>query len=202
MYNEIKALIIKTSKKEAYMSKKSVSRNKNRFDFILIRLGFAALAVFFILIIPELAHSETAMKPSEAGKNKIIKNKKYYTENKKFIMLKMSKNLKAYINKKNQKVYYYYNKTYYFWAKGIWFDSKKINGMFSITPQSKIPQPLKHGPILRVKKKNIPAGFAALKVPPQPVKRELPNAATEHLYNLPLTLHGLVIYQKNFNFNN
>lgn len=174
------------------MSKKSVPCNENRFNFISIRLGFAVLAVFFILIIiPGFAHSETAMKPS----------KKYYTESKKFIMLKMSKNLKAYVNKKNQKVYYYYNKTYYFWEKGIWFDSKKINGMFSITPQSEIPQPLKHGPILRVKRKNIPAGFAALKVPPQPVKHELPYAATEHLYNLPLTLHGLVIYEKNFNFN-
>ena len=190
MYNEIKGLIIKTSKKEAYMSKKSVSGRKNRLDSILTRLAFAALAVFFILIIPGFAHSETAAKA-----------KKYYTENKKFIMLKMSRNLKAYVNKKNQKVYYYYNRTYYFWNKGIWFDSKKINGMFKITPQSEIPQPLKHGPLLRVKRKNIPAGFAALKVPPQPFKHELPNAATEHLYNLPLTLHGLVIYQKNFNFN-
>ena len=172
------------------MSKKSVSGRKNLLDSILTRLALAALAGFFILIVPEFAHSETAAKA-----------KKYYTENKKFIMLKMFKNLRAYVNKKNQKVYYNYNRTYYFWNKGIWFDSKKINGMFKITPPSKIPQPLKHGPLLRVKRKNIPTGFAALKVPPRPVKNGLPNAATEHLYNLPLTLHGLVIYQKNFNFN-
>jgi len=174
------------------MSKKPVSSKKNRLDSILTRLTFAAFAVFFILMIPVsvFAHSDTT-----------VKAKKYYTENKKFIMLKMSKNLKAYVNKKNQKVYYYYKHTYYFWNKGIWFDSKKIGGMFKITPQNEIPKPLKHGPLLRVKRKNIPAGFAALKVPPQPVKRGLPNAATQHLYNLPLTLHGLVIYQKNFNFN-
>ncbi|MHB1661556.1 MAG: hypothetical protein ACYCTD_05600 [bacterium] len=163
---------------------------------ILDGLAYCLSAVFFILIMPGLACSETAIKPLVSGKSKV-----YYTDSKRFIVLKMSKKLNAYINKKNQKVYYYYNKIYYFWAKGIWFDSKKIKGMFSITPQSEIPQPLKHGPILRVKRKNIPAGFAALKVPPQPVKHELPNAATEHLYNLPLTLHGLVIYQKNFNFN-
>ena len=153
------------------------------------------LALFFVFSAALSAHSETVAKFQ--GKT----SKKYYTEGKKFIMLKISKNLKAYINKKNQKVYYYYNKVYYFWSKGIWFNSKKINGMFSITSQREIPQPLKHGPILRVKRKNIPAGFAALKVPPQPVKKGLPNAATEHLYNLPLTLHGLVIYKKSFNFN-
>ena len=107
----------------------------------------------------------------------------------------------AYINKKNQKVYYYYNKFYYFWNNGIWFCSKEITGMFKITPLKDIPEPLRHGPLLRVKKKNVPAGFAALKVPPQPVKHELPNAAAQHLYDLPLTLHGLVIYQKKFNFN-
>lgn len=163
---------------------------------LLYRLAFWLTAVFFILIMPELAYPKTTLKPLVSGKSK-----KYYIESKRFIVLKMSKKLKAYINKKNQKVYYYYNKTYYFWAKGIWFDSKKIKGMFRITPQSEIPQPLKHGPILRVKRKKIPAGFAALKVPPQPVKHNLPNAAIEHLYNLPLTLHGLVIYQKNFNFN-
>ena len=129
------------------------------------------------------------------------KKKKYYTEGKMYIMLKISKNLKAYINKKNQKVYYFYKKKYYYWANGIWFESAKINGMYAITPQNEIPRPLKHGPLLRVKRKRIPAGFAALKVPPRPVKKGLPNAATEHLYNLPLTLHGLVIYQKSLNFN-
>ena len=73
--------------------------------------------------------------------------------------------------------------------------------MYAITPQNEIPRPFKHGPLLRVKRKKIPAGFAALKVPPRPVKKGPPNAATEHLYNLPLTLHGLVIYQKSLNFN-
>ncbi|MDA8272774.1 MAG: hypothetical protein M0Z72_03420 [Deltaproteobacteria bacterium] len=126
---------------------------------------------------------------------------KYYSENKKFIILNISGNMTAYINKKNQKVYYYYNKFYYFWNNGIWFCSKEITGMFKITPLKDIPEPLRHGPLLRVKKKNVPAGFAALKVPPQPVKHELPNAAAQHLYDLPLTLHGLVIYQKKFNFN-
>ncbi len=128
--------------------------------------------------------------------------KKYYSENKKFIILNISSKIRAYINKKNRKVYYHYNKLYYLWNKGIWFYSKKITGMFTITPQKDIPEPLKHGPLLRVKKKKVPTGFAALKVPPKPVKHELPRAATQHLYNLPLTLHGLVIYQKKFNFNN
>lgn len=127
--------------------------------------------------------------------------KRYYSENNKYIILKMSGNMTAYIGKKNQKVYYYYNKFYYFWSKGIWFCSKKMNGMFKITPQKDIPEPLKNGPLLRVKRKKVPAGFAALKVPPKPVKHELPGAATRHLYNFPLTLHGLVIYQKKFNFN-
>ncbi|MCL4542160.1 MAG: hypothetical protein M1458_00205 [Deltaproteobacteria bacterium] len=132
----------------------------------------------------------------------VIKNgKKYYSENKKFIILNISSNIEAYINKKNRKVYYYYNKFYYFWRRGIWFYSKAIDGMFKIMPQKDIPEPLKHGPILRVKKKKVPAGFAASKVPPKSLKQRLPGAVTRHLYNLPLTLHGLVIYQKKFNFN-
>ena len=113
----------------------------------------------------------------------------------------MSEGLKAYINKRSQKVYYCYNDTYYYWAKGIWFYSKTLGGMFAITPQDEVPPPLRQGPLLRVRKKKIPAGFAALKTPPQAVKSGMPNAATEHLYNLPLTLNGLVIYEKGFDFN-
>jgi hypothetical protein len=159
-------------------------------------LPLAALFIFIVSITVS-AYSSQTVKPSLTAGRKGY----YYIDGKMYIILKITKELKAYINKKNQKVYYYYKKNYYYWAKGIWFDSKKINGMFSIASQNQIPRPLKHGPILRVQRKKIPAGFAALKVPPHPVKERLPNAATEHLYNLPLTLHGLVIYQKNFNFN-
>ena len=66
------------------------------------------LALFFVLSAALSAHSETVAKLP--GKS----SKKYYTEGKKFIMLKISKNLEAYVNKKNQKVYYYYHKAYYF----------------------------------------------------------------------------------------
>ncbi len=182
------------------MLEKSVNTNKNRCNnnylIGLIGLAFFLSTVIINFIMPGPACSKTGIEYLKSNKNK-----EYYTENKKFIILKMSKNLKAYIDKKNQKVYYYYGNTYYLWSKGIWFDSKKLNGMFGITLQRDIPAPLRHGPILRVKRKNIPAGFAALKVPPQPVKNEFPKAATEHLYNLPLTLNGLVIYQINFNSN-
>lgn len=163
---------------------------------------FGLSIAVFISLIPNIgfAQSKNLAKRLEYTDN-ISHNKKFYTENKEFIILKISKNLKAYVNKKNRKVYYRYNGTYYFWNKGIWFDSKKINGMFGIAIQKDIPSPLRHGPLLKVKRKNIPAGFAALKIPPNPVKHSLPNAATRHLYNMPLTLHGLVIYQKRFNFN-
>lgn len=169
------------------------------FRFMRIVLPFCLLSILILQGVA-VAYPETAAHTKHKTHSK-GSGGEYYTEGKMYIVLKMSKNLKAYINKKNQKVYYYYNKNYYFWANGIWFNSKEINGMFGITPQDEIPRPLKHGPILRVKRKKIPAGFAALKVPPRPVKKGFPNAATEHLYNLPLTLHGLVIYQKSFNFN-
>lgn len=136
-----------------------------------------------------------------ANKNNKENAKKHYSENKNYIILNLSRTLTAFINKKNQKVYYYYNGKYYTWNEGIWFDSKKINRLFKITEQEKIPKSLKKGPLLRVKKKKIPEGFSALKVPPSPVKKGLPKSAANHLYNLPLTMHGLIIYQKKFNFN-
>ncbi len=132
--------------------------------------------------------------------NKNNANKNYYSENKKYIILKLTGTLLAYINKNDQKVYYYYKGKYYLWNKGIWFDSKKISSIFKITKQSRIPAPLKNGPILKVKRKKTPAsGFAVTKVPPPSVKNRLPKAATAHLYNFPLTMHGLVIYEKRFN---
>ena len=168
----------------------------------------AAVSVFLIsasfYIMPSTgcsAFSASVLKGGRLFAVKKSKKNRYYTEGKMYIKLKISKNLKAYINKKNQKIYYFYKKKYYYWANGIWFEAAKINGMYAITPQNEIPRPFKHGPLLRVKRKKIPAGFAALKVPPRPVKKGPPNAATEHLYNLPLTLHGLVIYQKSLNFN-
>ena len=162
---------------------------------------FLISAAFYVMPSAECSAFSASVLNGRPSAFKKSRKNKYYTEGKMYIMLKISKNLKAYINKKNQKVYYFYKKKYYYWAKGIWFEARKINGMPVITPQSEIPMPLKHGPLLRVKRKNIPAGFAALKVPPVPVKKGLPNAATEHLYNLPLTLHGLVIYRQNLNFN-
>ena len=161
---------------------------------------FLISAAFYIMPFAECsAFSASVLNGSSYAVKKSKKNK--YYEGKMYIKLKISKNLKAYINKKNQKIYYFYKKKYYYWTNGIWFEAAKINGIYAITPQNEVPRPLKHGPLLRVKRKKIPAGFAALKVPPRPIKRGLPNAATEHLYNLPLTLHGLVIYQKKLNFN-
>ncbi len=191
------------------MLKNLLKSRRRGYGFIITILAFSMLFSLYSMFPAAPAALDAAFSASLllkrqdiSGKGKIIaKNPEYYTDGKMYITLKMSKNLKAYINKKNQKVYYYYKKRYYFWADGIWFEAGRIKGMFSITPQNEVPRPLKHGPLLRVKRKKIPAGFAALKVPPRPVKQELPNAATEHLYNLPLTLHGLVIYQKNFNFN-
>jgi hypothetical protein len=138
-----------------------------------------------------------------ANKNNKENAKKYYHENKNYIILNLSGTLKAFINKKNQKVYYYYHGRYYTRNKGIWFDSKKINTMFKITKQKNIPKPLRKGPLLMVRRKKISAesGFAAVKVPPAPVKKRLPKAAAGHLYDLPLTMHGLIIYQRKFNFN-
>lgn len=169
----------------------------------LRQLNRTAFLVFFILAAVSCLILESSNYAfSDAGSAQKT-GKKYYSENHQFIILKISRNIKAYINKKNQKVYYYYNnnKTYYFWNRGIWFYSKKLKSMFKIAPQNDIPQVLRHGPILRVKRKKIPAGFAALKKSPKSVKNELPGAINRHLYNLPLTLHGLVIYQKKFSFN-
>lgn len=127
--------------------------------------------------------------------------KNYVSESKNFILLKISGNMTAYINKNNRKVYYLFGNKFYFWRKGIWFDSDNIGGLFKITSQNDIPLPLRHGPLLRVKRKKIPAGFAALKVPPSEVEHKLPKAVTVHLYDLPLTMNGLVIYQKKLDFN-
>ena len=173
---------------------------KNK-SFSIFQILTAAVFVFifsFALFNSAYALSNSSIK-NKSGKL----NKKYYAENKKYVILNLSPDLKGYIDKKNQKVYYYYVKTkqYYYWNEGIWFNSKHLNNIFKITRQNKIPAPLKHGPLLRVKRKKIPAGFAALKVPPKAVSKKLPNAATQHLYNFPLTLHGLIIYQKRFNLN-
>lgn len=132
----------------------------------------------------------------------VKKNRRvYYSENNKYITIKMPDNIDAYINKKNKKVYYRHNRLYYFWNRGIWFYSKKITGMFKITPQKDIPKQLTGGPLLKVKRKKIPAGLAILKVPSKSARHRLPRSVAGHLYNLPLTLHGLVIYQKKFDFN-
>ncbi|MGC8554507.1 MAG: hypothetical protein ACP5NA_03350 [Candidatus Acidulodesulfobacterium sp.] len=184
------------------MHKSMTERPIKYFLFFAAAVSVFLISVSFYVIPPaECSAFSASVLNGHPSAVKKSKKKKYYTEGKMYIILKISKNLKAYINKKNQKVYYFYKKKYYYWANGIWFEAAKINGMYSITPQNGIPHPLKHGPLLRVKRKKIPAGFAALKVPPRPVKKGLPNAATEHLYNLPLTLHGLVIYQKSLNFN-
>ncbi|MHB1665628.1 MAG: hypothetical protein ACYCT7_10305 [bacterium] len=162
---------------------------------IFIFLTTITFIFIFPFILSNSAHAVSNISNQHNDRN--IKSKL----NKKYIILNISPYLKSYINKKNQKVYYYFTKTkqYYYWNEGIWFNSKHLNTMFKITRQNKIPAPLKHGPLLRVKRRKTPAGFAALKVPPQPVKKGTPNAATKHLYNFPLTLHGLVIYQKKFN---
>ncbi len=169
----------------------------------LTTITFIFISVFpFIVSNSVYAASNISNQYNNGDKNTNTKlNKKYIIENKKYIVLNLSPHLKGYINKKNQKVYYYYTKTnrYYYWNEGIWFNSKHLNSMFKIVNQNKIPVPLKHGPLLRVKRKKTPAGFAALKVPPKPVKKGIPNAATKHLYNFPLAMHGLVIYQKKFN---
>ncbi len=179
-------------------------KNKS-FSIFQILTGTAFIFIFsFALFNSAHALSNASIKNNSGTKNIGGKlNKKYYAENKKYVILNLSSDLKGYIDKKNQKVYYYYAKTkqYYYWNEGIWFNSKHLNNIFKITRQNKIPAPLKHGPLLRVKRKKIPAGFAALKVPPKAVSKKLPNAATQHLYNFPLTLHGLVIYQKKFNLN-
>ncbi len=169
---------------------------------IFIFLTTITFIFIFSFILSNSAHANSNISNQHNDSNKNGKlNKEYYAENKKYLILNLSPHLKGYIYKKNQKVYYYYTKTkrYYYWNEGIWFNSKHLNSMFKITKQNKIPAPLKHGPLLRVKRKKTPAGFAALKVPPKPVKKGIPNAATEHLYDFPLTLHGLVIYQKKFN---
>ena len=149
----------------------------------------AILFLFSLFLFPTYSYSAQGTKSGG----------KYYTESKKYIMLKMSSDLEAYVNKKNQKVYYLYAKRYYTWNEGIWFNSRKINGIYKITPQDDIPAPLKHGPLLRVKRKKAPAGFAAVKLPPSAVSSKLPYAVTRHLYDFPLTLHGLIIYQRKFN---
>lgn len=168
-------------------------------------VGFLILIAAVLLSIVAVPGASSASDGKPLSSDSAIKagreGKYYYKENKKFIILKMSDSLKAYINKKDEKVYYYYNHAYYYWEKGIWFDSGSLDGMFSITPQGEVPSPLSEGPLLRVRKKKIPAGFAALKVPPKPVKKGMPEAATVHLYNLPLTLHGLVIYENGFDLN-
>jgi hypothetical protein len=180
-------------------------KNKN---FSILQISTLTISVFifsFALFNSAYALSNASIKNNSGIKNKSGKlNKKYYAENKKYVILSLSPVLKGYIDKKNQKVYYYYTKTkqYYYWNEGIWFNSKHLNSIFKIASQNRIPAPLKHGPLLRVKRKKIPAGFAALKVPPKAVTKKLPKAATQHLYNFPLTLHGLIIYQKKFNLNN
>ncbi len=180
---------------------------KNKSFSILQMLTVIAFIFIFSFALSNFVYalSGAPIKNNGGTKNKTGKsNKKYYAENKKYVILNLSPELKGYIDKKNQKVYYYYTKTkqYYYWNEGIWFNSKHLKNIFKITRQNKIPAPLKHGPLLRVKRKKIPAGFAALKVPPKAISKKLPKAATQHLYNFPLTLHGLVIYQKRFNLNN
>ncbi|MHB1679941.1 MAG: hypothetical protein ACYCTB_05460 [bacterium] len=177
-------------------------KDKSFSIFIFLTMIIFIFIFPFILSNSAYAVSNLSNQYNNGNKNKNGKlNKKYFIENKKYVILNIAPHLKGYINKKNQKVYYYYTKTkrYYYWNEGIWFNSKHLKSMFQITRQHKIPAPLKHGPLLRVKRKKTPAGFAALKVPPKHVKKGIPNAATEHLYNFPLTLHGLVIYQKKFN---
>ncbi len=173
-------------------------------SYLLIKLKsgkiYGALLIMFLLLIaglvPRLSnYAYSATVTVKKGRQV------YYSESNKYIILKMPNSIEAYINKKNNKVYYRYDRLYYLWNKGIWFNSEKITGMFKITPQKDIPEQLRGGPLLRVKRKKNPVGLAILKVPSKPVKHRLPRSVAEHLYNLPLTLHGLVIYQKKFNFN-
>lgn len=167
-------------------------------------VGNNAYKYAFFFLLASLVIFLWAKNAYSANNNKDLgsfKSKNYYTESKKFIILKVSNDLNAYINKKNQKVHYLYKGKFYIWNRGIWFYSKTLSGRPKVVQQDKIPAPLKNGPLLRVKKKKIPVGFAASKIPQRKERAKLPSAVTEHLYNLPLTLHGLVIYEYPLNFN-
>ena len=104
------------------MYKRGTERTIKYFLFFASALSMFLISAAFYVIPPAECSAFSASvlngRPSSVKKSK---KKKYYTEGKMYIMLKISKNLKAYINKKNQKVYYFYKKKYYYWANGIPF---------------------------------------------------------------------------------
>ena len=88
------------------MYKRGTERTIKYFLFFASALSmFLISAAFYVIPPAECSAFSASVLNGRPSAFKKSKKKKYYTEGKMYIMLKISKNLKAYINKKNQKVY-------------------------------------------------------------------------------------------------